>query len=243
MNQLFAGCFVCVLGVSLFAQQIDSVDLTRPPALLKASTAQALPDGCEKLSEGGIADGIREPEDHRPRRIVIEVVSTKEIKPELGSEVEAVVRLQNTDTKPIVIPWSTDPSVVEEGQKENDFEWQIATFEFTLTDQKGNHVALKSLTEWLRGSKFSPGSLLTIQPGQNITAIVKFKLVELYPIEPLVLKAGDWKLSAAWHQMGRTWHTKNCAIWNGFFHYGDFYKQKNPSVAIQISEPKSANQE
>jgi hypothetical protein len=96
-------------------------------------------------------------------------------------------------------------------------------------------------TEFGSQKTFSPGSLLTIQPGQNITAIVKFKLEELYPMEPLVLKAGDWKLSATWDRMGRTWHTKSCEIWNGFFHYETFYKQKNPSVAVQISEPQSAN--
>lgn len=194
----------------------------------------------KKFPLGGTADGVVQPEDHQMRHIVVQVLSAKDLKPILGSEVEAVVQLRNSDTKTIQIPWSTDSDVVKDGQKQDDVQWEGATFEFTLGDHEGSQVALKSLTQWLHGSKFAPGSLLTLQPGQSIRALVKFKLEELYPTEPLRLKEGEWQLSVEWHQVGRTWHVKNCAAWNGYFYYDQFYEQQNPPFAIQVTAEDSS---
>jgi len=241
MTRLPPDCLAIVLFGFLLAQQIDSVNLTRPHTPSRAPDKRPIPEGCEKWAGGGIADGWVEPEDHRPREIVVEVVSASDMKPALGSEVEAVVQLWNTDTRPIQIPWSTDPGIVEEGQRPDDLEWEGGTFDFRLNDQQGNQVALKSLTEWLYASKFVKGSQLAIQPGQNISALVKFKLEDLYPTEPLRLKAGEWQLSAKWHQVGRTWHIKNCGAWNGYFHYENFYHQQSPGLTIQITAQDSAD--
>jgi hypothetical protein len=222
-----------LVGLALL-QQIGSVDLTRP-APPSGSHKRPIPAACENLKSGGIADGWPEPEDHKPRHIEVAVLSVKSEKPALDSEAEAAVQLRNTDTHSIQIPWSTDPSVIEEGQNEDYMEWEGGTFEFFLRDQARLGVMLKSSTEWLHGSKFVPGSLLTIQPGESIAAFVKFKVEDLYPIEPLRLKEGTWELSVEWRQVGRTWHIKDCAAWNGYFHYDNFYEQQSPPFTIQIT--------
>lgn len=222
-----------LVGLALL-QQIGSVDLTRPvpPSV---SHNRPVPAACKDLKSGGIADGWPQPEDHKARRIQVAVLSVKDEKPALDSEVETTVQLRNTDTHPIQIPWSADPSVIEEGQNEDYLEWEGGTFLFFLSDQARHRVMLKSSTEWLNGSKFVSGSLLTIQPGQSIAALVKFKVEELFPIEPLRLKEGNWQLSVEWRQVGRTWRIKDCAAWNGYFHYDHFYEQQSPPFSIQVT--------
>jgi hypothetical protein len=226
-----------LVGLALF-QQIGSVDLTlsAPPSV---SHNRPIPAACEHLNPGGIGDGWPEPEGHKPRHIEVAVLSVKDEQPALDSEVEATVQLRNIDTHSIQVPWSTDPSVIEEGQNEDYMEWETGTFEFFLRDQARHRVMLKSSTEWLHGSKFVPGSLLTIQPGQSIAALVKFKVEDLYPIGPLRLKEGTWQLSVEWRQVGRTWHIKDCAAWNGYFHYDHFYEQQSPPFSVQITAKRA----
>ena len=176
MRTLLGFPVVLLLVGNAFAQQIGSVNLTRPPE------HEALPYGCKKLLPGTIGDGIAEPEDHVPRDIVVEVVSVKNTKPALRSELTAEVRLQNTGTRSMEIPWSTEFSTIEKGESPVALRWDEGTFEFTLEDKQGRKVLLKSLTGAVYGSKFSAGSELTIKPGEGITAVVKFMLEEEFLI-------------------------------------------------------------
>lgn len=227
-----------LIGVPI-AQQIGSVDLTHlpdPPKLAEDLEKRTVPNGCKKLLGGGIADGFVKPEDDRPQDISVEVIKVREMKPAVGSELQAEVQIRNTDTRSIRIPWSTDPSVIENGQNPYEFLWDVGTFEFTLRDQHHSQIRLKSLTRSLYGSKFTAGSQLTIRPGESIAALVKFKLEDEYPIPPGRLKEGKWQLSAEWRQTGRSWHVKNCESWNGYFQYENYYRQQNLAVTIQVTK-------
>ena len=242
-------CAICIFALAFSFQgqgrQIGSVDLTRPPETSNVARSRektALPKGCGKLSDGGIADGWVKPEDNLPRGIVVKVISVSNLKSALSSELRADVQLQNSDKRPIRIPWSTDSSLIENGQDPEHLEWEVGTFEFTLRDSEDNQIALKSLTGWLYGSKFTSGSELTIQPRESIIALVKFKLEDKYAIPPERLKEGEWQLLAEWHQVGRSWDVKNCAAWNSYFQYDDFYRQHNVPVTIQVTAPDSAAQ-
>lgn len=221
----------------LVAQQTDSVDLTRPPLPSKTTDKRPIPDGCERLTGGAIGDGWAETEDHKPRQITVKVVSASEMKPALGAEVEATVELSNNDAVAIVIPWSTDPNVIRQGQEPNSLEWDAATFEFRLTGrqlQRG-YISLKSLTGWLQSSKYVPGSQITIQPGKSVTALVKFRVEDEFAIAPLRLKEGEWQLSATWEQVGRVWSKKGCAVWNTYYHYDRYYQQLNIPLTIEVT--------
>lgn len=163
------------------------------------------------------------------------------MKPALGSDVEAVVDLKNSDSQPTVIPWSTNQGVIEQNQSPDNLQWETGTFVFLLRNEQGQRVRLKSLTSWLHSSKFASGSQRTIQPGQQVSARVRFRIEDLYKTDPLLLKEGKWQLSAAWVQVDRTARVKECAESNGFFHYDHFYHQENLPMTIQITEPRRAN--
>jgi hypothetical protein len=233
MQALRAATLVILLFNPILAQRNDPVDLRRLPETSKI--AQDLPNGCKKLSGGMIADGWIEPENHVPQGIVVEVVSVKDTAPVLGSEVTAEVRLRNADTRPIKIPWSTDFTTIRNGQSPNALQWEEGTFEFRLKDQQGQQVLLKSLTASLYGAKASPGSQLILEPGQIISALVKFRLEEEFPIPPLLLKKGDWQLMAKWTLTGRSWAFKNCSESNVYFHDDHLYQQQNPGLPIRVT--------
>jgi hypothetical protein len=223
-----------VLLIGLFVQRTDPVDLTQIPKPLKS--ADDLPNGCKKVTGGMIADGWLEPENHVPLEIAVEVVSIKSTRPALGSESTAEVRLRNADTRPIKIPWSTKFATIQNGQTPNALQWEQGTFEFRLKDQQGQQVLLKSLTGSLYGAKTSPGSQRILEPGESITALVKFKFEEEFSIPPLWLKKGDWQLMAKWTLTGRGWAlSKNCSEANEYFHDDQLYQQQNVGLPIQVT--------
>jgi hypothetical protein len=234
---------ICMLAVLREAQQIGSVDLTRPPKASKRSGSQeksTLPNGCEKISDGIIADGWVKSENDQPQDIVVKVIRARDMKPALGSELEAQVELQNNDQRPIQIPWATDFGLIKSGQDPAHLDWEGGTFEFMLRGSHGTQIRLKSLTSWLYGFRFSAGSLLTIPPEKSITALVKLKIEDEYAIPPERLKEGEWQLLAEWHQVGRSWNIKNCKASNAYFQYSDFYRQHNLPVTIQVTAPGSS---
>jgi hypothetical protein len=234
----FAAVHVVLLVITnifMFSQQIGSVDLTH--LIVGSASSQTPPEGCEKLSPGVIADGIVAPEGNAPFEIVVQVISVGAKKAILGSELEAEIQFLNADKRPILIPWGTNPSVIEDGQGRNAVEWEVGRFEFQLKDQQGHQVPLKSLTASLFGSNFSAGSQLSLKPGESILAHVKFKLEleEQFRVPIVILKDGEWQLSAKWSQAGRSWSVKNCVVANAFIHYDSYYHQQNPGLTIQVT--------
>jgi len=195
---------------------------------------------CTEISDGGTADGLIQPEDGEPRDILVEIVKLKNSEVTSGSELEAQVRLQNVSKHPIRIPWNTDPAVVDNPRDPEHLEWETATFQFSLTNEDDDEVALTSLTGWLYGTKLKESSELTLQPRDRVTALVRLKLVDKAPIEPGPIKAGDWQLSAEWLQIGKSWQMRECRVWNRNFLYQEFYRQKNPPVPIHILAPVPA---
>jgi hypothetical protein len=226
----FAACF-CILATSVQAQQIASVDLTRPQEPTKSAGTQAPPKGCEKLLPGIIADGFVAPPNHEAREILVEMAKLSDENPVAGSEVQGEVRLRNTGKYPITIPWSTDPSVLEKGQNPNNRQWEEGRFNISL---KGGYDPLVKLSPPLLSSRFSAGSELTIQPDQWITAVVKFKLTPQYPLPGDSMRKGERELFVEWEQVGREQGLKDCAVSNGYFHYLNYYRQQNPTVRINV---------
>jgi len=170
------------------------------------------------------------------RKHRVEVVSVKDTKLTLGNEAMAEIRLRNADTRTITISWSTEFVAIHNGQSPNALQFEEGTFEFGLKNSKGQEVRLKSLTASLYGSEASPGSQLAIAPGESVTALVKFKLEEEYPIPPLRLKEGEWQLTAKWILTERHWAiNKNCSLSNAYFRGDGFYQQRNPALTIQVT--------
>jgi hypothetical protein len=233
----YAVCFSVFLA-SVQGQQVGSLDLTQPLQPAESAEKQEesnLPEGCKTLSGGGIADGYVDPEDHQLREIEVSMISVSETKPPEGSELQAEVRLRNIGKQLIQIPWSKDPRVKTEGQDPNHITWEAATFEVFLKRKHGNDVLLKNSSEWVYGSRFSGGSLLTLQPGEWITAKVKFTLEAEYLYHPGELGEGESQFIVEWDQVSRSWNVKNCGVWNAYFQYDHFYEQTNLPLTVQIT--------
>lgn len=233
-----------VLLASVQGQQVGSLDLTQPLQPAESAEKQEksnLPEGCKTLSGGGIADGWVEPEDHQVREIEVSMVSVSDMKPTEGSELQAEVHLRNIGKQSIEIPWSTNPGIIKDGQDPNHLNWHGATFRVLLRRHSGNGVLLESSTQWVYGSKFSAGSLLTIQPGDWISATVKFKLVAMYLYHPGEFGEGESQFLVEWHQVGRAWNVRDCGGWNGYFQYDHFYKQTKLPLTVQINGKNSTD--
>jgi hypothetical protein len=248
-----AFCFATSLGLGLscVAQEVGSVDL-RPSASPSRTTAEEkkkkesagakekgeekdLPGGCEKLQPGIIADGIVKTDDNQPRPILVEVAKISEQEPAEGSELDAEVRLQNTGTRAIEIPWSGDANVIETGQGSKGHEWQGGYFEVFFRARKPNGVMLKSLSPDLYGTRFHPGSLLTLQPGQWITAKIRFKLEAKYLYKVGEFQGQEAELFVRWEQVNRVIWIKDCKEGSGFYRYDNFYKQENRGVKMHVA--------
>jgi hypothetical protein len=239
------------LGFSSVAQEVGSVDLR--PSTSPSKTAadekkkkdsavaeekdekKELPGGCEKLLPGTIADGIVETDDKQPRPIFVEVASVSEKEPTEGSELDAEVRLQNTGTRTIEIPWSEDPKVIEIGQGSKGYAWQGGYFEVFFRAGNTNGVMLKSLSPDLYGTSLHSGSLLTLQTGQWITAKIRFQLAAKYLYKVGEFEGKEAELFATWEQVNRVISIKDCKEWSSFFRYDYFYKQENRGVTIHVA--------
>jgi hypothetical protein len=248
-----AFCFATslVLGFSCVAQEVGAVDL-RPSSSPPKTTADGkkkedsaaaeekdekkeLPGGCEKLLPGIIADGFVNADDNQPRLILVEVVKISETEPEEGSELDAEVRLQNTGARTIEIPWSSDPNATETGQGKKGYEWQGGYFEVLFRAGNPNGVMLKSLSPDLYGTRFHQGSLLTLQPGEWVTAKIKFKLEAKYLYSEGEFRGQQAELFVRWEQVSRVISIVDCKVRNGFYRYDYFYKQENRGVTIHVA--------
>src|ERR1700735_239155 len=234
MKALLVPTLTLLLANHAFPQQIASVDLTQRLESTQPTERQKVTPLAEACAEptGGVFDGVVLPDDKRPREISVEFTNLSSVNPQVGSEVVADIRLRNIDKKPINIPWSTDPSVIEKGQSPDHLEWEQGGFEVRLKDHRNNGFVLKSLDMPLYGSKFSPGSQLTIQPGEWVSARMNFKIEDRYFGTP----EGESRLSVEWEQASRTWTRSKCGVTTGWFGYNrGFYKQERPSVTIQVT--------
>jgi len=225
--------YLCILTTSTKAQQIASVDLSHPKAPTESAHKQretALPKGCEKLLPGSLYDGVVMPPNHERREIVVEIVKLDNESPILGSEVQGEVQLRNSGRYPIKIPWSTEPNIVQKDQKPNSFSWEAGGFNIVL--KPGGQ--LENLSQSLFDSQFSSGSELTIQPGEWVTAVLKFKLALQYEISGRSIRKGKQELLVEWEQGAGSKGVKNCKASSAWFQYRDYYQQQNPTVTINV---------
>jgi hypothetical protein len=221
--------YICCLAAPAEAQQVASVDLTQPSAPLKSVPMQP-PSGCQKLTAGGIADGVVTHPNHEPRDITVEIVNITDDALAIGADVQAEVRLRNSGKYAIQIPWSTDPSKVNVGPSPFQVRWEEGSFAVVLDRTE----RLKSMTEHLFGSSLVKGSQVDILPGEWISAKVRFQLDLEYPLPGRSIKKGEHQLRVEWEQAAHAKDVKDCAVFSGFFAYRNYYDQQNPGVVIRV---------
>ena len=232
------GC--AVLGLlstrAAFPQQVGVVDLTQLDTAHAVAQPKSdeLPEGCTQVSRGIIADGVVTA-DGQPRRISLEIVKLSSDTFEFGGEGRAEIRLKNVGETPIQIPWSKDWGIMRKAPSPDHLEWEQGNFGIVLRDKQNHTIALKSAERWLFGSRFVTDSQMTIKPGEWVTALLSFKLQDMYHRDGAAeFPIGDGKLFAEWQQARREWTLKECAWNSGYFEYDGYYKQDRPTTAIHI---------
>jgi hypothetical protein len=213
------------------AQQVGSVDLTQP---YEKQKNDAMPFGCKTLLPGPIGDAVPTTPDHQPHDIVVEIVKLGDDKPVLGDALKAQVRLKNSGTEPIEIPWSTDVKVAEAAEKAGNLDLQRGWFDVVIRTKDFGDILLKNVGRALLSPNSAAGSRLAIRPGEWITAEIQVKL------EPdnsyRALSAGEAQLFVRWEQSGESQSVApNCTAASVYTHYDWYYRQQNPTITIQVS--------
>jgi hypothetical protein len=231
--------FLVLLAIPSLPQRSSSVDLTAPiPASARDSH---LPSGCSQLTTRGYGDGFAKPEWGKPLNISVRVTDFSKEPAVEGGELKLEVELHNDSEHAIKIPWSTDPEIVYRDQSPTYYHWQSGEFIVYIRDGKRMTTPLKSLSQRLYGTELHPESILSLNPGEWVTATIKEKIQSDYPYYEESL-AGDWRLYIDWEQLSRSNGIKDCQVMITTFTYMDFYHQTNPSVAISIAPKPSAEE-
>ncbi len=229
---------VLVCGVPAGAQQIASIDLSLP------ADSKALDDhyrkleqanGCKELPFGRVSDGIVMHPDSQPQRIELKILKLSDTKPHVGEELTAEVRLINRSNGAILIPWSTDIRVTTNGDDPKTEAWDMGSFQVLLKNGRSREIPLNNLSPPLYGAKYSSGSMLSIKPGEWITATIRFALLVSKNGEWDQLREGESQLSVEWKQTGRTHEIHDCTMWSGFFPYRDYYSQQRLPMVIDVT--------
>ena len=235
MKGLLCGSLFLFLGGHATAQQVAKADLTVPPKIDASQSPEktALPDGCKQVLPGVMADGVVVEKGDQQREIVVEILNVSNEAPRVGSELEAEVRLRNAGKQSIQLPWSTDPTVIGNTHVVGNLVWEQGSFEVLLRGQQENDVLLKSLTYALYGSSSSPGSLLTIEAGEWVTASIKFRIEAEYKVGHGPWRAGKRQLLVRWTQARRSRSFANCTTATAYFRY--HYHQDDVPLNIDVS--------
>jgi len=236
------GIFLILLApISAEAQQVASKDLLRPSTIVAAPTQKEEkpqnPNGC--VSTGLIiADGVTMAKDERPRQIKVELVSISDTNLIEGSEVVATIMLQNAGSNPIQIPWSTDFQTTLDGQDPDSRTWEFGQFRIAVRNKKNQYDSLTNTSQPLYGSRFVPGSMLTIRPKEWIAAQISFRVAVEDPRYEAITE-GPAELAVEWIQTVRTRVVKDCAVRQGYFPCDGFDQHENRVVVrkVEIKPP------
>jgi len=228
------GVFLLCAAASLplQAQKIGEQDLTKdaPATTAKSPAVAECQDGGGGFSH---ADGYVVPQADRPK-LELQVVSLSNLKPALGTTVEAEITLKNIDRADIVIPWAIDPNVANRPLQATHHEFESASFWIWLKDGSGNEELLKSLSLPLYSSGVQPQSALRLSFGQWVTMHIKFRLLVDQESPSHSLASGPAELRIQWRQGLYTWDRKACAFESGYFNYSTFYEQVTNPVKISL---------
>jgi hypothetical protein len=202
------------------------------------SEKNEFPENC--TPDGAYLDGVVVNDDHQPRKIEVEFIAVSHTRLVVGSTAEGTIRLQNVGDKSIQIPWSTNFPTTQTGQDAKFRSWQVGTFQIKLKSAKNSDLELKSTSRVLFGSKLVSGTMLTVKPGEWITAQISF---EIEPPEGAFQEVTQrqFELFAEWSQTARTHQLKDCGATLGYYSYGDYYQQSNPRIEVTVESERHDN--
>jgi len=240
--------FTAGFATAVHAQEVASKDLVRPPVAAIVSApppATQEPDSASKCGKMGVgfADGMTLAKDKKPRKLKVGLVEIGSKKLPKESEITATGKLENAGGKSVQIPWSTDFQTTIDGQDPNERFWEFAEFEMSIRSKRNPkyYAHLVTTSQPLYASRFVPGSFLTLEPGQWITARISFKIAVRHP-EFEELDIGTNTLAMEWFQTSRSRIVKDCGVTFGYFPYDSPFESLNRSEVAQVQiEPAESS--
>jgi len=208
--------FCLAVTVDLSAQQIAEIDLARhKPEKIEAQSADVGLAGCD-LPHYTNSDGVILNGDSRTS-LKVELTLPKEtFKP--GEIVDGQLLMQNVGFGPIVIPWGSDPKVINRPRDALYHECERGWLDVELKGAAKLSVPLESESESTSLYSSEPVSfrILQIEPGQWVIVRFKFLLEEKRQLSAsLPLKPGKAEISVEWRQARYTWQRDGCAVETG----------------------------
>jgi hypothetical protein len=223
-----------MLSVFLYGQQVAQIDLVahQIPEQVASANSDTVLAGCESPSYKHSDGAILETEG-RPK-LTLEVALAKQIVHQ-GETVDAQVLMRNIGSEAVVIPWSVDPEIRKHSPDAVQHEYELGWFELELVakNRRGVPLESESQTFFLGSSESNPQSKLRLEPGQWVTAKIRFAIDEKRHLSVLLpIKPGKAEVSAHWRQARYTWHRDGCTVETGYFSY-DYQEDARP-VSIEI---------
>jgi hypothetical protein len=222
-----------MLSISLHGQQVAEIDLVAHHISKQAASANSdmVLDGCESPFYNHSDGAIVKTEGPRPT-LALEMALAKQTV-RRGEIVDGQVQLRNIGSEAVVIPWGLDPEIRKHSPGADQHEYELGWFELQLIAKNKRTVPLESQTLFVGSSESNPGSKLRLEPGQWVTAKIRFAVDEKRNLSLLLpIKPGKAEVSAQWRQARYTWRRNSCNIETGYFTY-DYQESARP-VSIEI---------
>ncbi len=224
-----------MLSIPLHGQQVAEIDLVTHhiSAQAASSASDTVLAGCESPFYSHSDGAIVKTEEPRPTLALEMTLANQTVR--RGQTVDAQVLLRNIGSKAVVIPWSLDPEIRKHSPDADQHEYELGWFELQLITKNKRRVPLESESQTLllSSSESRQGSKLRLEPGQWVTAKVRFVIDEKRNLSVLLpVKPEKAQVSAQWRQARYTWHRDGCTVNTGYFSY-DYQEDARP-VTIEI---------
>jgi hypothetical protein len=237
MKTIMLLSLMAMLCTRVQCQQIGELDLGRQPHdPSEAREVNVMPVGCG-VTPAVHGDGvIVNPDPNNRSKLKIELkLPTDAFKQ--GETVESTVLVQNIGTEAIVIPWSLDSNVSIRPRNVSQYAYDMGWLELKLKGPRKVEVPLESESQshFLYGSMSTPGSSLSMNPGEWVILKLRFLIDERRTSSVLIpMKPGDASIEVTWRQARFEWKADGCAVETGYFSYQ--YREDAKPTKIKLAE-------
>jgi hypothetical protein len=138
-----------------FSQDIGYLDLTTPAPRMPTRSPKRFSGGC-----GGTGDGPA-----TSPNATLTLISLDKNTYSLGEEITFEVKIENSGTDTIEIPWTPDLATLEPSDQTQYFSYRSASFVTILTVPDSGHYLFVSGFSY--GSTDAPGTIRDLRPGQS----------------------------------------------------------------------------
>jgi hypothetical protein len=175
---------IALAALALLAQDAGYLDLTDPA-----------PHGRIRSPNGGTGGFCGNSESSGNPEVTLTLVSLDKRAYSIGEEVSFEVRVENTGTKTIEVPWAPGLGELEPADPTISYRYLTAAFVLTFTDPRSHRSF--SIQGYAYGSKDVPGTIRELRSSQSVLIRARRRL-EIYEdswrkrikeVQPLPLKA------------------------------------------------------